>query len=80
MKTTLKTDHAREGHPSFRDLAGIYAFAIGKDGERDTFDIAELDSRSLTAFLKKDGGGNLLAENCVRALLGHKQISKQGQP
>jgi len=78
MNSPYKTDPSRENE-RMHGLTGIFVFAIGKDGERDAFDIAELDADSLTAFLKKDGGDNLLAENCVRVLLGHKQIREESK-
>lgn len=55
-------------------LTGIFVRAKGKDGEFGAYDMAELSTESLTAWLKRDGGDNLLAENCVRAMLGHDQI------
>lgn len=65
-----RTDPAREG--LHHEATGIYVRAIGKDGRWGSFDIAELDADSLTAFLSADGGSNPLAENTVRILLGHK--------
>ena len=61
---------------------GIFLRAIGQDGRWGSYDMAELDAESLTAWLKRDGGDNALAENCVRILLGHPQIqaNNQGQP
>lgn len=53
---------------------GIFLRAIGQDGRWGSYDMAELDAESLTAWLKRDGGDNALAENCVRILLGHPQI------
>ncbi len=53
---------------------GIFLRAIGQDGRCGSYDMAELDAGSLTAWLKRDGGDNALAENCVRILLGHPQI------
>lgn len=61
---------------------GIFLRAIGQDGRWGSYDMAELDAESLTAWLKRDGGDNALAENCVRILLGHPQIQAnvQGEP
>jgi len=70
----LKTAPDRE-NDDMHGLTGIFVRAIGKDGKWGTFDMAELDSDSLTAWLKRDGGSNTLAENCVRIMLGHPQIS-----
>lgn len=56
-------------------LTGIYIRAVGKDGHIGPYDLAELDFDSLTAWLKRDGGDNLLAENTVRCLLGHEQLA-----
>lgn len=70
----LKTAPNRE-NDDMHGLTGIFVRAIGKDGKWGTFDMAELDSDSLTAWLKRDGGSNPLAENCVRIMLGHPQIS-----
>lgn len=53
---------------------GIFLRAIGKGGRWGSYDMAELDADSLTTWLKRDGGDNLLAENCVRILLGYPQI------
>lgn len=53
---------------------GIFLRAIGQDGRWGSYDMAELDADSLTAWLKRDGGDNALAENCVRVLLGHPQV------
>ena len=53
---------------------GIFLRAIGQDGRWGSYDMAELDAESLTAWLKRDGGDNALAENCDRILLGHPQI------
>ena len=69
----LKTDPLRETD-HLHGLTGIFVLAIGKDGEKGAYDIAELDAESLTAFLSRDGGSNPLAENCVRAMLGHDQV------
>lgn len=69
----LKTAPTRE-NDNMHGLTGIFVRAIGQDGRWGTFDMAELDSDSLTAWLKRDGGSNLLAENCVRIMLGHPQI------
>lgn len=69
----LKTAADRENE-NMHGLTGIFVRAIGKDGKWGTFDMAELDSDSLTALLKRDGGSNPLAENCVRIMLGHPQI------
>ena len=69
----LKTAANRENE-NMHGLTGIFVRAIGQDGRWGTFDIAELDSDSLTAWLKRDGGSNPLAENCVRIMLGHPQI------
>ena len=52
----------------------IFLRAIGQDGRWGSYNMAELDAESLTAWLKRDGGDNALAENCVRILLGHPQI------
>ena len=69
----IKTAPSRENE-NMHGLTGIFVRAIGQDGRWGTFDIAELDSDSLTAWLKRDGGSNPLAENCVRIMLGHPQI------
>ena len=69
----LKTAPTRENE-NMHGLTGIFGRAIGQDGLWGTFDMAELDSDSLTAWLKRDGGSNPLAENCVRIMLGHPQI------
>ena len=69
----LKTAPGRENE-NMHGLTGIFVRAIGQDGKRGSFDMAELDSDSLTAWLKRDGGSNPLAENCVRIMLGHTQI------
>ena len=53
---------------------GIFLRAIGQDGRWGSYDMAELDAESLTSWLKRDGGDNALAENCVRILLGHPQV------
>ncbi len=53
---------------------GIYIRAIGQDGRLGSYDMAELDAESLTQWLKRDGGDNKLAENCVRVMLDHPQI------
>ena len=58
---------------------GIFLRAIGQDGRWGSYDMAELDAESLTAWLKRDGGDNALAENCVRILLGHPQIQANVQ-
>ena len=69
----LKTAPSRENE-NMHGLTGIFVRAIGQDGRLGTFDSAELDSDSLTAWLNRDGGRNPLAENCVRIMLGHQQI------
>ena len=69
----LKIAPSRENE-NMHGLTGIFVRAIGQDGKWGTFDMAELDCDSLTAWLKRDGGSNLLAENCVRIMLGHPQI------
>ena len=69
----IKTAPSRENE-NMHGLTGIFVRAIGQDGRLGTFDIAELDSDSLTAWLNRDGGSNPLAENCVRIMLGHQQI------
>lgn len=69
----LKTAPSRENE-NMHGLTGIFVRAIGQDGKWGTFDMAELDCDSLTAWLKRGGGSNLLAENCVRIMLGHPQI------
>ena len=66
----LQTDPNREGD-QMHGLTGVFIRAKGRDGKWGAFDMAELDSRSLTEWLKRDGGDNLLAENCVRIMLGH---------
>ena len=53
---------------------GIFLRAVGQDGRWGSYDMAELDADSLTEWLKRDGGDNPLAENCVRILLGHQQV------
>lgn len=67
---SLTTDHERENE-EMHGLTRIFVHAKGKKGRWGVFDIAELDTDSLTAWLKHTGGDNLLAENTVRALLGH---------
>ena len=69
----IKTAPTRE-NGDMHGLTGIFVRAIGQYGKWGSFDMAELDSDSLTAWLKRDGGSNLLAENCVRIMLGHPQI------
>ena len=71
----LKTDPIRE--KKFHEVTGIYVRAIGSGGHVSAYDIAELDAESLTAWLKRDKGSNLLAENTVRVILGHPQESAQ---
>lgn len=58
---------------------GIFLRAIGQDGRWGSYDMAELDADSLTAWLKRDGGDNPLAESCVRILLGYQQIQENTQ-
>ena len=67
----MKTDPSRDKNR--HRVSGIYVRAIGSDGVRGTYDIAELDDESLTKWLRSDGGENLLAENTVRILLGYEQ-------
>ena len=69
----IKTAPTRE-NGDMHGFTGIFVRAIGQDGKWGSFDIAELDSDSLTAWLKRHGGSNPLAENCVRIMLGHPQI------
>lgn len=76
MKIKLYTDPKREG-PKLHGVTGIYVRAQGKDGNIGAFDLAELNAESLTAWLKRDGGNNLLAENCIRILLRHPQLSEE---
>lgn len=71
----LKTSPEREGEACLHGLTGIFVRAVGKDGKWGAYDIAELDAESLTAWLKRDGGDNPWAENTVRILLNHPQIS-----
>lgn len=71
----LRTDPERENE-RMHNLTGIYVFAIGQDDQLGPYDIAELDAESLTAFLRRDGGSNPLAENVVRNMLGHPQIQE----
>lgn len=57
-------------HDITRDT-GIYVRA--KLGDKwGSYDIAELDAKSLLAWLRSRGGENRWAENCVGLLLGHK--------
>lgn len=53
------------------EATGIYIRAIGLDGRWGSYDIAQLDKPSLTAWLRSGGGHNELAENTVALLLGH---------
>jgi hypothetical protein len=75
-KQVLKTDPAREGG-RMRGMTGIYVRAVGSNGVRGTYDIAELDAASFTTWLRLEGGSNPLAENTLRILLGYPQ---QGEP
>jgi hypothetical protein len=69
----LRTASDRQNE-QMHGATGIFLRAIGQDGRWGPYDMAELDAESLTAWLKRDGGDNPLAENCVRVLLGHPQI------
>jgi hypothetical protein len=69
----LKTQPDRENE-NMHGFTGIFVRAIGRDGRYGVYDIAELDADSLTAWLTKDGGSNILAENTVRRILGHKPV------
>jgi len=69
----LRTSPDRQNE-QMHGATGIFLRAIGQDGRWGSYDMAELDAESLTAWLKRDGGDNALAENCVRILLGHPQI------
>lgn len=69
----LSTDPDRENE-KMHGLTGIFVRAYGFDGRIGSYDIAELDSFSLTEFLHRDGGSNPLAENTVRIMLGHPQV------
>ena len=39
-----------------------------------TYDIIHLTKKSLLGWLRMDGGGNKLAENCVGIVLGHGHL------
>lgn len=67
----LHTDPEREGKEEYRNLTGIYVRAYSNVTAWGSHDIAELDSASLLAWLKRDGGDNKLAENVVAVLLNH---------
>jgi hypothetical protein len=57
-----------------RDLhghTGIYVRAMGLDGKWGSYDIAELDRRSLLAWAKEKD--RLWLENLILVLLGHNQ-------
>jgi hypothetical protein len=69
----MKTDPQRQ-NKTMHNLTGIFVRAIGSDGKLGVYDIAELDAESLTNWLMRDGGSNPLAENTVRAMLGHEQV------
>jgi len=58
----------------YHGTTGIYVFAALPGGKRDTYDIAELEPASLLAFLRSQGGCNVMAENTIGILLGHGRI------
>ena len=55
------------------DATGIYVRAT-LDGRWFSADMAQLDSKSLLAFLRSRGGDNPWAENVVGILLGHGHL------
>ena len=65
--TDYTTDPDRE---DYGDLTGLVALAL-KNGELQPVDIGELDSESLTRYLRSRGGKNPFAEGVVHTLLGH---------
>lgn len=67
----LVADPEREGMES---MTGILVRAKDAQGRWESLDIAELDRRSLHAWLRSRGGKNMYAENVVLALLGHAQL------
>jgi uncharacterized protein with NAD-binding domain and iron-sulfur cluster len=69
----MKTDPSREGE-KMHGLTGIFVRAVGRNGRRGTYDIAELDAESFTDWLQSEGGSNPLAENTLRVLLGYDQV------
>jgi hypothetical protein len=69
-KVELKTDPEREG---IAKKTGIFIRAKGSNGKWDSFDIAELDTTSLKAWLRSRGGENIWAENVVLVLLDHEE-------
>lgn len=72
MTTPYRTARDREGSPYNCEMTGILVDAIGTDGMVGMYDIAELNKRSLNAYMRKDGGRNPVAERIVLMLLGHK--------
>lgn len=70
---TLKFDKTRANN---HGLTGIFVRAQKEDGSWDAADMAELTPESLTDWLKRDGGDNALAENCIRAILGYEQVRR----
>lgn len=64
----LHTSPGREG--AAHEATGIYVRALGASGW-GSFDIAELDTESLFAWLRSRGGANRWAESVVLILLGH---------
>jgi hypothetical protein len=70
----MKTDPNRQNE-QMHGLTGIFVRAVGTDEKWGSYDLAELDAKSLTQWLMRDGGSNLLAENTVRVMLGHEQVN-----
>lgn len=85
MTSNLRVDKARLGRrfaivdvdfvddPDF-DVVEIPIRAQGDDTKYGTYDVAELDKRSLLEWLRSRGGVNSFAENVVGLLLGHGHL------
>lgn len=70
MNGELTTAPGREGEP-WHGSTGIYVRAVDAAGRWGSFDIAELSTESLFAWLRSRGGRNAWAESVVLILLGH---------